>query len=382
MFELLKPVSEEILNFSVTLSEYALGQKIIKNGSNEFPDLDGVQIALLTVEDNRGNNELVPTDFTNFRKQFYSLFPGNWKVVIADLGTIKQGETLQDTYFLVKSTTEILLKNNIIPLVIGGTQDLTYPLYRSYDNLDQMVNLVAIDSVFDFQRADGTLASGYLNRIISEEPNNLLNFANLGYQSYYNAQEEVDLIEKLYFESYRLGEVSSDISIAEPVLRNADLVSVDLKAVEGQYSGITNPELPNGFSGKEICKLVHYAGISDKVSSFGVFNFENSNKSSVLVSQMVWYFIEGFAHRAFEYPFESKKDYLRYTVPIENDEDMVFYKSPKSGRWWIEVSNYSKAHNKYKKHTLLPCSESDYFQACEQQIPERWWKAIRKELIL
>lgn len=382
MIELLEPVSEEILNFSTSLSEYALGQKIIKNCRNEFPDIDAVQIALITVEDNRGNDELLPTDFTNFRKQFYSLFPGNWKVVMADLGTIKQGETLQDTYFLVKSITEMLLKNNTIPLVVGGTQDLTYPLYRSYDDLDQMVNLVAIDSVFDFQRTGGTLASGYLNRIISEEPNNLLNFANLGYQSFYNPQEEVDLIEKLYFESYRLGEVSSDLSVAEPVLRDADIVSVDLNAIESSYLNSTSHFQPNGFTGKEVCGLSRYAGISDKVSSFGVFNFKSTLQSDVLVAQMLWYFIEGFAHRSFDYPFESKKDYLRYTVPIEEDEDMVFYKSPKSGRWWIEISNYSKAHNKYKKHTLLPCSESDYLQAIDQQIPERWWKAIRKELIL
>jgi hypothetical protein len=43
----------------------------------------------------------------------------------------------------------------------------------------------------------------YLTKII-DEPNNLFNYCNIGYQTYYNSQEEIDLIEKLFFDAYRL----------------------------------------------------------------------------------------------------------------------------------------------------------------------------------
>jgi arginase family enzyme len=74
------------------------------------------------------------------------MFPGNWNVAIADLGTIQAGESIEDTYFLVKSVSEDLLRKQIIPIIIGGSQDLTYAMYRAYDNLDQLVNLTSIDS--------------------------------------------------------------------------------------------------------------------------------------------------------------------------------------------------------------------------------------------
>jgi arginase family enzyme len=65
-------------------------------------------------------------------------------------------------------------KEKIIPIIIGGSQDLTFALYRSFDELEQMVNLVSIDSKFDFGKEnDRVSASSYLTKIIIDEPNNL-----------------------------------------------------------------------------------------------------------------------------------------------------------------------------------------------------------------
>ena len=74
------------------------------------------------------------------RKELYSLFPGNWQSSIADLGDILPGNSLEDTFFALQKVTAKLIRKGIIPIVIGGTQDLTYPLYRAYDNQEQMVN--------------------------------------------------------------------------------------------------------------------------------------------------------------------------------------------------------------------------------------------------
>ncbi|HAT80350.1 MAG TPA: arginase [Flavobacterium sp.] len=380
-FDFLKPLDNEILQFIKEVSSRHLGSKVVFHTQEEFPDLDKIKIAIVGVLENRGNtNQNKDVNLTHIRKELYALFPGNWDTSIADLGNIFAGNTISDTHFALKKVVSSLIKKKIIPVVIGGSQDLTYSLYRAYDELEQMVNLVSIDSKFDFgKESDAISASSYLTRIIIEEPNNLFNFCNLGYQTYNNSQEEIDLIDKLFFEAYRLGEISSTIAISEPVFRDADLVSLDMASVKSSASGNLATFIPNGFNGKEICALSRYAGISDKVSLFGVFNHSGSKQESILIAQIIWYFIEGYHYRSNEYPYGSKENYTKYIIPL--DEELIFFKSNKTERWWIEIPFISNNNNKLKKSSLLPCSYEEYLAACNQEIPERWWKAQRKNIL-
>ena len=381
-FDFLSPLDNEIVAFRNELSSQQLGSKIVLHTSQDFPEVTKVSIGIIGVLENRGNSfGKQDIDLTVVRHELYQLYPGNWDVSIADFGNIQAGNTIQDTYFALKKVTAQLIKNKVIPIVIGGSQDLTFPLYRAYDDLEQMVNLVAVDSKFDFgKESDAITSSSYLTKIIIEEPNNLFNYCNIGYQTYYNSQEEIDLVEKLFFDGYRLGEVANNIAIAEPVFRDADLVSIDMNSVKSSDSGNFKQFIPNGFNGKEICALARYAGISDKVSSFGIFNHNDTEHESVLIAQIIWYFIEGYHYRSNEYPFGSRENYLKYIVPIE-EEELVFYKSDKTDRWWIEIPFTVNGNNKLKRNTLLPCSHEEYLMACDQDLPERWWKAQRKNII-
>ena len=381
-FDFLSPLDSEIIDYINGLSSQQLGSKVVLHTSEAFPEVSKVTIGIIGVLENRGNsNGNQEIDLLAIRKELYRLYPGNWDASIADFGNILAGNSIEDTYFALKKVASSLIKNNIIPVVIGGSQDLTYSLYRAYDDLEQMVNLVAVDSQFDFgKESDVVSASSYLTKIVIEEPNNLFNYCNIGYQTYYNSQEEIDLVEKLFFDAYRLGEVSNTIAIAEPVFRDADLVSFDMNSVKSSDSGNFTPFVPNGFNGKEICALSRYAGISDKVTSFGIFNHNDTEQESVLIAQIIWYFIEGYHYRSNEYPFGSRENYLKYIVPSE-DEELIFYKSDKTDRWWIEIPFIINGNNKLKRNTLLPCSHEEYLAACDQELPERWWKAQRKNSI-
>lgn len=381
-FDFLSPIDTEILSFIKGLSSQHLGSKIVLHTEKDFPDLNKIKLAIIGVLENRGDKTAInDVCLTDVRKELYTLYPGNWDASIADLGDLCSGNTKEDTYFVLQKVVEILIKKNIIPIIIGGSQDLTYPLYRGYDKLEQMVNLVAIDSKFDFGKESETIfATSYLTNLILDEPNNLFNYSNIGYQTYFNSQEEIDLIEKLFFDAYRLGDISNNIAISEPVFRDADIVVVDLTSVKSSDSGNFVTFTPNGFSGKEICSLSRYSGISDKVSSFGIFNHNNSKQESILISQIIWYFIEGYHYRSNEYPFGSKENYLKYIIPFEDDE-LIFYKSNKTDRWWIEIPFISDHHNKLKRNTLLPCSYEEYLTACNQELPERWWKVQRKNVV-
>ena len=381
-FDFLEPVNEGVLKFISSLSSQELGSKIVFHTQDQFPDISKIDIAIVGVLEDRRNIDIVnEVNLTAVRKKLYSMFPGNWDASIADLGDILAGETVEDTYFALKKVSSLLIKNKVIPIVLGGSQDLTYALYRAYDDLEQMVNMVSVDNKFDFGKESETVSSNsYLTKIIIDEPNNLFNFCNIGYQTYYNSQEEIDLIEKLFFDAYRLGEISNNIALAEPVFRDADLVSVDLNSVKSSDSGNNISFEPNGFNGKEICSLARYAGISDKVSSFGVFNHNSTIPESAMIAQIIWYFVEGYHYRSKEYPFGSRTNYLKYIVPLENEE-LIFYKSDKTERWWIEIPFLSNGNNKLKRNTLLPCSYDEYLCACNQELPERWWKAQRKNAL-
>jgi len=381
-FEFLQPLSESFAEYVNDLNTQTLGKKVAFHSKGNFPDVETASIAIIGVLDNRGQHDNKPNIHLNYiRKEFYGLYPGNWHKTIVDLGNIHAGETLQDTYYALKSIVGELVKNKVIPVVLGGGHDLAYAIYRAYDRLEQMVNYVSVDSRFDFGKEDETISSrSFLTRMIIEEPHNLFNYSNIGYQTYFNAQEEIDLIEKLYFDAYRLGEVCNDVTIAEPVLRDADVVSIDMTAVKSSDSGNIVKFVPNGFDGKEICTLARYAGISDKVSSFGIFNHDDTRQESVLVAQVLWYFIEGVHYRSNEYPFGSREHYTKYIVPME-DEELVFFKSDRTERWWIEVSGSSAGGNKVKNNSLLPCSYKDYLSACDNEVPERLWKAQRKNII-
>ncbi|HCW63854.1 MAG TPA: arginase, partial [Leeuwenhoekiella sp.] len=350
---------------------------------NGMPELQELQIAIIGVRENRGASEQEDAliDFAPIRKALYRLFPGNWHTLIGDLGDLEPGASLSDTFYALQDIVGQLVKHNVIPLIIGGSQDLTYALYRAFDNLDQMVNLVNVDSCFDL--GDSSLPmthKSFVGKIIVDQPYNLFNYSNVGFQTYYNSQEEIDLMEKLYFDAFRLGNTVSNLSSVEPVMRDADVVSFDLSSIQSEGLGYMHPEHVNGFTGREACAIARYAGLSDRVSVFGIFEYLLSGKTetaSALVAQLIWYFIEGVNYRIEESLADRGTAFLHYNVPVE-DEVLSFYKSTKSERWWIEIPFLEGVNNKLKRHTLLPCTQEDYENACNQEIPERWYKAKRK----
>ena len=383
-FSFLSPVSDEVLAHSELLSQQALGRKFkIHSEQNGLPEINDVQLALIGVKENRNDVNYIGAelDFSDIRKSLYSLFPGNWHTTIADLGDINPGESVEDTYFALRTLIELLVQKNIIPIIIGGSQDLTYANYRAYDNLRPMVNIVNVDSNFDLGDTSQPIKNNsYIGKIILEEPYNLFNYSAIGYQTYFNSQEEIDLMERLYFEAYRLGEVSNAIHTVEPVMRDAHIVTVDLKSVRAAELGNRLKFTPNGLDGKEICAITRYAGISNKVSSFGIYEYQYTTKDDIttmLIAQMIWYFIEGVNCRKKDDDFKDPNNYLKYNVLIDNEE-LIFFKSVKTGRWWIEIPFLANLNNKLKKHTLLPCTHSDYIAATEGKTPERWFKAYRK----
>ena len=205
-FSFLSPVQGRLVDQIELLHGQAIGKKLSIHTSANKPELEGVKIAILGVLESRNSVDHIGEEFqiNEIRKAFYKLFPGNWLHEMADLGDIQKGASVEDTYFALIEVISSLVKANIIPLIIGGSQDLTYANYRAYDKISSMVNIVNIDKSFDLGDSSKPINNGsYLGKIILEQPYNLFNYTAIGFQTYFNSQEEIDLMEKLYFERCR-----------------------------------------------------------------------------------------------------------------------------------------------------------------------------------
>ena len=387
MKEYLTPISKAVIAHREVLPAGTLGKQIdfyVQGGA--LPTISKAKFAIFGVRENRNDIDYMGGDvnFENFRKALYSLYPGNWSGKIIDLGDVDSGDSIADTLFAVRQVCEELLLKKVIPIILGGSQDMAYGQYRAYDAIGKMVNYVNVDSRFDLGDADQPMTNrSYIGKIIVDEPYNLFNYSAIGYQSYYNPPQEIVLMDKLFFDAYRLGDIVADVKEVEPVLRDANIVTIDATALKGAFLSVSGDESPNGFDGREICAVSRYAGISNKVSSFGVYELNGTTESksgSMLIAQVIWYFMEGVNFRVKDDDFDDEKCFKTYNVPID-DEILIFKKSSKTGRWWIELPFISNVNNKLKRHTLLPCTYGDYLGAIEQEIPERWYKARRKNEI-
>jgi len=359
-----------------TITQYVDGVKLF--------DYD---IAIIGVMEQRGNvgNDGCGSAPDRIRESLYSLFHRfGENTNLLDLGNILAGNTYKDTYFALTAVITELVKKDVIPVIVGGSHDLTYANYQAYESLEQVVNLVCIDRTIDLGLIQKDITEdNFINKIIMHQPNFLFNFSSVGYQSYFVDKEIDSMMERMHFDAYRLGFVRDNIEEMEPIVRNADILSFDVNAIKSsEFSGYAKPN-PNGFLSDEICRISRYAGLSDKLSSFGLYNYnpvhDTTGNGAMLLAQMIWYFIEGFRERKGDYPIANKSKYTKYHVALENGEhELTFYKSDFSGRWWMDVPHPSDLKSRFVRHQMVPCSYSDYERALNGEVPDRWYQTFQK----
>jgi len=358
--------------------------------TDHFPSLEpnAYDLALIGVLDDRGalNNQGCALGPDYVRGQLYTLSEGNFTTRIVDLGNIKAGKELSDTYIALKTVVAELVKLNIVPIILGGGQDLTYAQYMAYEGLEQKVDLLAVDSHFDLDESSEntieTNSQAYLQKVLLHQPNYLFNFTNLGYQTYFVNQDSVKALDKLFFDAHRLGEFSGNMQAAEPLIRNASMISFDISAIRSSDACANANASPNGFYGEEACQICRYAGMNDKLSSIGFYEFnpafDQNGQTALLLAQMIWYFVDGFYQRKKDIPLQPKSQYLIYRTSLKEDgHELLFVKSKKTDRWWMQVA-YPSTSSKNERYHLVPCSYDDYQLAVNGEMPNLWWRTQQK----
>ena len=375
------PIDESIHSPNLPVSSFF---KSIRSYTDKMPDYVGSHIALIGVNETRGSGhhpgkESAPDEV---RKKLYELKKGSGAYRIVDLGNLNPGVDLDETYVRLSEVCRILLEGNVLPVIIGGSHDLDYGQYWAYEGFDKLVSLLNIDAFLDLEDKHGVAADRkHLHKILLHEPNYLLSYTHLAYQTYLIDPASISVLEKLYFEAFRIGEMRTKLAEMEPAIRQADLVSFDVSAIRSSDAPGSDRAQPFGLHGEDACQIAWYAGMNEKLSSVGIYGYnptldDTHHKTASVIATMIWYFIEGYYHRKNEQDFKGN-DFTKFTVSMPTDPDtLIFYKSKFTERWWMEIPGPTKSV--YGRRSIVPCSYSDYQTATNGELPDRFITALGK----
>ena len=377
------PVSIEGPDFEHLTAQAGFPHNITIHTDNApVKDIGKYKIALFGVPDGRNSPNTGSMKGPDMiREQLYKLakIPGRSKIV--DLGNMKQGVTFNDTVAGLTDILSLLISENLFPVIIGGSSALIPAVDKALSQFLNKYTFTAVDSRIDFSNERKEPDSfNYLNAIINNHKSTFSHYINIGYQTYLNDQQIINRFLKRRSELIRIGDVRQAIYLTEPLFRDSDVAIFDISSVRQSDAPGTISPSPNGFYGEEICLLSRYAGISDKLKVFGLFDvnpeFDIRNQTTGLAAQILWFFLEGFSQKQYETPvlnISNSGRFIKYHVRVTDlDDDLIFVKSNLTDRWWIELQT-EKDQNIY-----VACSHEDYLKANRNEVPDRWVQAVER----
>ena len=365
--DFLHPFSITYLLGDIKLNESQWGSHIEHYGE-EFPDLDNVDIVLLGIPDERGNGSSITLGESPdcIRKQFYQLYQWHPDIRVADIGNVKPGKNLFDTYAAARTVIKALVEENISVIILGGSHDLTLAQYGAYAERKKIIEVSCIDAHINLVSDSPIQSETFLMEMLTGEPNFLKHYNHLAFQSYFVHPTMLQTMDKLRFDCFRLGAIKENLEEMEPVLRSSHMLSIDLCALAHAYAP-GSAVSPNGLSGEEICTLTRYAGMSPALNSIGIYGYNSDEDvqqlTAMQIAHMIWYFIDGKVKGKTEAKLTSREDFNEFHTAF-NEIDTVFLQSKKTGRWWMKMPDGK----------MIPCSKNDYQLAAHNEIPERWFR--------
>jgi formiminoglutamase len=355
----LKPLPAKMVREIAASREDCLGNQALVHQKGQLPDLKQVKVALLGVGDAASNA---------VREQLYalgSLGPGN---AVADLGNLKKLDEAQ----LIPVLHE-LLDGGVLPVVVSAPSNLARAQFLAYQDFKNLINLAVVHERFEPGEEGWAALMGPRHPL-------LFHASMIGLQSHFMSARQFKAFDERQDEVIRLGKARSRIEDTEPVIRDADVMMFHLNALRLTEAPAVEAPTPSGFFTEEACQLCRYAGLSDKQTSFGIYGYVPENdlhaQTASVAAQMVWYFLEGYFNRKKDFPV-SKRGLTEYIVEFPGlHYQLTFWKSNKSGRWWMQVPVASK--KKLQRHALVPCSYNDYQAACREELPDRLMLALQR----
>ena len=247
---------------------------------------------------------------------------------------------------------------------------------ESLSENNNYLNIVSVDKILGIDSETNEINNtNYISHLIQSDNLKLNFFCNLGYLRHLNSFYKIELLRKIKFDMLSLGDLRFDFSEAEPIMRDSHIVNFNLESLK---SNAINFKLtsPNGLTAFEACNLSRYAGISSSMKIVCFNNVKSTIECNSVLSEMIWYSIEGYNNR-YDENFLNESDFIYYYVEVEG-HNFKFYKNKISKRWWVEyISEGIISIDK----DIIPCSENDYKLSQNSIISERIIKRLKSKII-
>lgn len=367
IIDFLNPINIDEISNDIAYKEGQIGSAIKIHGE-EFPDLDSVDVVLIGCAEQRGTALLHKSEAANaIRREFYDLYYWHHDIRLGDVGNLKIGKSLYDTYAALQLVLSELQEMGKTVIILGGSHDLTLAQYYVFSEKKQSIEAVGIDAIIDINLDSPFRGDNFLMELLTSEPNFMRHYNHIGFQSYFIHPRMLETMDKLRFDCYRVGSVKERIEEMEPVIRNCEIFSFDISALAYAFAP-ANTISPNGFNGEEVCTLMQYAGMNSKLQSLGIYNYrpekDIESLSAKQISQMLWYFLDGRSRGIWEATLDDSHSFNEFHT-VFAEVETTFLQSKKTGRWWMQLPD--------KK--FIACSLKDYQLASTNEIPERWLRA-------
>lgn len=344
-----------------------------KNYEGEI-EFNNQRLALIGLGNGLENSNEKYLEATAIRKALLNLYNSWPNNSIVDFGNLKSTLKKADSLAAAELCSRNLLQESLNTIYLGGTLNYAVPLYKSFKGFQKNMEVVYITPKIDLSE------NSVFSQILEHQPNYLFNFHTLAYQTYLSPTTFIEEYDKMDLDHCRLGLMRENIERSEAALRNSSLMIFDIQSIKQADAPGRSLVNPNGLSAEEACKLCWYAGHSDKIRSIALLNYDFDydirDQTAILMAQMLWHYLAGFFSRTNDLPLEHK-EFTDYTCTIKGHRDLNFCKSERSDRWWLRIVHPNDAQT---DDIFIPCTYKDYQDASKGDIPEIYFKALKRWL--
>jgi arginase family enzyme len=369
--DFLEPVDLREVSMDTAFTDGQLAKHIhVYDG--ELPDTETADLVLVGIQESRGSGDpdaaLGAADL--IRKHLYRMHYWHDEVALADIGNIKPGATIQDSYAAIRTVVTELMSMGKTVILLGGSHDITLAQYGSYRDLEIVVEATCIDARIDLRGESNLRSDNFLLEMLTGEPSLVKHYNHIGFQSYFVHPRLLETMDRLHFDCFRVGKVRENMDNMEPVLRQTNLLSIDISAIKNSEAP-ANTETPNGLAGDEACMLARFAGMSPRMRSIGFYGYDprkdRDELTAIQIAQMIWYYLDGRQKVKTEGNLDERDNFIEYHTTI-GEVETVFLQNKKTQRWWMQLPDKQ----------FIPCGHSDYIEASRNIMPERWLRAQEK----
>jgi len=362
----LKPISLDFL-LDQHPQSWQLGSSIATYTHGfELPDWHKYPLVLITAEEE--GMDLV-------RQSLHALRVFQESFALLDLGTLRKA-----TDSLCLPLFEELFNAGVVPVLLSADSQLNEVFLKAIQQTCIQFSFTALDDRLRRTPFYPGTESPYWDALFSEEGKSLDHAHIIGLQGHLVPAEGFSYCEANGISLHRLGQSRQNITDLEPSLRQADLITFQMSALKYGDFPSQFPASPSGFTLDEVCQIARYAGLSDNLKGFSICGFHTESSSwgmdARALAQILWYFLEGCYQKKGDLSgnFNGMLEYL-----VESSKDgrmLTFWKSNRSGRWWIQVEKSPSHSGAAKEYSLIPVSYQDYLEACDGDLSERVLKAL------